>query len=532
MTQFAPLSNRILIHIPDFPLRWIPLVHLYDPDLPLFPISYFHVLRSGLRKDQRPAAFDRGYGFIEALRVNPHGGADALVVTNVAPSDQNYEELFAKIVEEVHERLGLSDPVIEADVASAFSGPLSDRNGVLVQLWNRVVARAYGGSLPFGRTWDPVLGLARWVASWYAPGGRKSELIQTHYFASRFGERVQTQSAMPAVDFFLLPTWQELSSGDLSLLSGFPKFLALAEGASALVGSTASSAFGTVVLEPHLKFTRMKRRLGRGAFSSDAFLELARTLPTGRLRNAVIECFNAFDKGPGRPLKFLMMLEDLRLQRYSPEDFTSDDLASIYQGLEGTYNSPKAIAIFAQQCFANVNALPLDTWVNTFLQYPLAIRGALSDKDAIRQLFSNGRRLGKVERLIWFAAQARKVHSSACDDALWCIKRAGENARGANPLSCAVCLESVRSVCPAFSGIATGTVSFNSPRSAATFNVSTTKNEDSPQVFLDVRGKSAGSLINDAVTPSDAGHLLHQYPRADHASEPLTVREFIRRYRV
>jgi hypothetical protein len=42
-------------------------------------------------------------------------------------------------------------------------------NPFLAEVWERVVSNHYDGKLPFGRLWDEVLGLARWVASWNSP---------------------------------------------------------------------------------------------------------------------------------------------------------------------------------------------------------------------------------------------------------------------------------------------------------------------------------------------------------------------------
>jgi hypothetical protein len=41
---FESLAYRYTFEIVSFPERWLPLIHLYDPDLPLFPIYYYHVL--------------------------------------------------------------------------------------------------------------------------------------------------------------------------------------------------------------------------------------------------------------------------------------------------------------------------------------------------------------------------------------------------------------------------------------------------------------------------------------------------------
>ena len=95
---------------------------------------------------------------------------------------------------------------------------------------NRVVTYSYDNILPFGRLWDEVLGLTRFVASWYSSGGRKGELIQTHYFASKFGERIQSSGSIAGIDFYLLPTINELldTSNPLSIFPNFAKLVDVA----------------------------------------------------------------------------------------------------------------------------------------------------------------------------------------------------------------------------------------------------------------------------------------------------------------
>ena len=51
---FETLSETYEFIIPDFPDQWLPLTYLYDPDLPLFPVQYFHILDPDLPSDQRP----------------------------------------------------------------------------------------------------------------------------------------------------------------------------------------------------------------------------------------------------------------------------------------------------------------------------------------------------------------------------------------------------------------------------------------------------------------------------------------------
>jgi len=222
---FEALSYRHVLSISGFPQRWLPLVFLYDPDLPLFPICYFHVLPTNWVAGQRPGYSDRAFGYVESVTPTDIGDLLVKIVCNKDLGHPSAQPFLSSVTEAVRARLGLSDPVVLPDIVNAFTGPMSNANAVLVEIWHRVVSDAYGNSLPFGNLWDPVMGLTRFVASFYSPGGRKGELIQTHYFAVNLGEPIQSAGGVQT-DFHLLPTFYELTdtSNPLNL---FPRFRSL-----------------------------------------------------------------------------------------------------------------------------------------------------------------------------------------------------------------------------------------------------------------------------------------------------------------
>ena len=146
----------------------------------------------------------------------------------------------------------------------------------------------------------------------------------------------------------------------------------------------------------------------------------------------------------------------------------------------------------------------------------------------IRPIFQNSTHIGKVERLIWVAAQARKVHSSACDDAIWCAKfgAAGEKyPRGANPLACKICLASVRAVCPAYASISDFPIVFNSARTIQNqFRIDTSEgnNTSSNQSFVSCEGHSIYWDIRDEFSPVDVPTGFAPYPQPGHAGHSMT----------
>lgn len=66
---FDALSYAIPLQFQDVPPEWSPLAFPFDPDLPLFPLLYFHVLANDLG-GQRPAHKDRAFGYIRSIQIN------------------------------------------------------------------------------------------------------------------------------------------------------------------------------------------------------------------------------------------------------------------------------------------------------------------------------------------------------------------------------------------------------------------------------------------------------------------------------
>jgi len=523
---FESLSYRYNIPVQNFPQSWLPLVHLYDPDLPLFPIYYFHVLPDNIPEGHRPADTQRAFGYVEKTSLDDQNNLEITIVLNKDLSQPANGAYIAPVTSAVLERFGFVNPVRLADVQNTFTGPLAYANDVLREIWHRVAANAFDNILPFGRFWDEVMGLTRFVASWNPPGGRKSELIQTHYFASRFGERIQSAGAINQIDFFLLPTFQELFD-HANPLNSFPKYSGLVNVANAFQNNYCNvNNVGGISLSG---FTNPFP----GRFDTAAIQNILNGVHIPHnVREYAIECFNAFNKGPQRTVIFLMLLSDIRQNRLNPSLLTPAQIGAIYDNLGGTYQSPKAIAIYAQQCFGNQATMPVDTWVGTFMKWPLAVyprQGRL-----MRDIFLNSQNLGEAERLIWLTAQARKVHSSACDDALWCMKYASNREpRGANPLSCNICLAAIRNVCPAFQAIRNEHVVFNTDRTLNdAFEIRTTASDNNTpnQSFISCAGTSIYGEILDDFSPYDHPLGFAPYPAPDHSGARITVQEFVATY--
>lgn len=522
---FESLGYRYTIPLSDVPSRWLPLIHPYDPDLPLFPIYYFHAIPQDLPASQRPNQTERVFGYVEKVNISDDGDVSATIVTNKNLQHASNSRYLAAATNAVRERLGINSPVTKADVTSAFLPPLDHANRVLGEIWERVVADAYGGKLPFGRLWDEVFGLARFVASWNSQSGRKGELIQTHYFASRFGERIQTGGGISTVDFFLLPTIRELSDPSNPMTS-FPLFKSLVD-----VATDVRTRFCDSITVSGLTFSKFRNPAGTGRFDTEKLFRMINELAFDR-RGPTIEAFNAFGKGPQRTIIFLLMLADIRMGAIRPDSLNANQCGAMYEELKNSYQSPKVLEIYAQQCFGNGFAMPIDTWVDTFLKWPLNAWPEKTTSKPYTFLFSHSRNLGKVERLIWVTAQARKVHSSACHDALWCLKKSSpdedgdSSARGGNPLACNICISAIRDVCPCFTKLRSSVVCFNRSRSAGeTFSVST-----DAQKFVKCEGESLYQHIVDDFSTQDAPTGYAPFPVSGHDGSPITMEEFVKLY--
>jgi hypothetical protein len=134
----------------------------------------------------------------------------------------------------------------------------------------------------------------------------------------------------------------------------------------------------------------------------------------GRAKEALFENHSAFNRGAHRSVIAMMMIHDLRMGYWHPDNFTPDVCANLYTLLKRarSWQAPKVIQLYAQQCFGAHSVLPIDTWIEAFLKWPL---GFDIKKHWHKELFNCSDVWGKIERLIWLAAQARKVHSSVAE---------------------------------------------------------------------------------------------------------------------
>ena len=109
----------------------------------------------------------------------------------------------------------------------------------------------------------------------------------------------------------------------------------------------------------------------------------------------------------------------------------------------------RLLHVFLQQAFG-LEAFPIDTWVKTFIYYPLGMSPKNNGKSEPTKplqndLYSNYNHLDKLEKLIWASSMGNKTNKTEFLDILWCQRYGTDQnssgpCRGVNPLSCSKCI--------------------------------------------------------------------------------------------
>lgn len=420
------LSHKCKILLDDIPVQWGQKFELYYPDLPGFPTVYVHFVKDNIRV----------YGFPINVNFNQttdkKGSAELTFISNI-DLDSN-PELKKLTKNELENRFGVSNKVSWDDIKKSCNGNQSYEN-FLKALWDPVSAM-HGEYLPYGRFFEETYSIIRFVAAWNPKTGRQSEMRMLYNFVSIFGEHVPIDTKWNHLDFFLLPTYDDIKSENLS---DFPKFKELFEAMKIIWKEefTVETPFmGNVIHSmkgawPDKKEGFMQKVTGK--LVSRAKMNATQKAHIDRL-------VDMFNRSPPRTSYFvwsIMSIKDTDYKSWNKNDFVNFYL----DASSGVGISPKVVACFLQQGFGKEEFIPIDTWVGSFQEHALGIK---EQKD----FFAAFILLGKLERLIWIASQANKTNIRSFFDTLWCT-RFGNNGnkqlRGANPISCYEC--KLRSLC-------------------------------------------------------------------------------------
>lgn len=438
------------IIITDVPLQWMTRIELFSSDLEQFPLMYVHLLPD--REDivsignYNPDNKQRIFGFVfkanwSALKAN---GLCDIVIEFVCNIPQNHHPIYdILITNELSHRIGLADKVSYDDLThicthSPQSLPL------LQKIWRDKIEIVYGKYIPHGRIFDEMYGIVRFSASGNAPRlGKTSEYRMLYWYMVDLGEKVSyggNVSHLDFLEFYVLPTYDELMQENFTYFSNFSNFYTSTKRFWQLEYTNSFSIAGhNFKFAPH-------SALPKGATAFEA------RYPSmlGTDYDNISRLRQIFNRMPLRLYGYIWNLmtpvtTDYRLA-FSNRD-TFKELYRDHSSKKGS--SPKVIACFLQQAFG-IEAFPIDTWVKTFIYYPLGMSpkdNGKSDPSKLLQnnLYSNYERLDKLEKLIWASSMGNKTNKTEFLDILWCQRygtdQAGKGScRGANPLSCSNCI--------------------------------------------------------------------------------------------
>ncbi|MCQ2972308.1 MAG: hypothetical protein MJ209_03345 [archaeon] len=93
--------------------------------------------------------------------------AKFFVFTNLEPTT----EVLDKIKDEIENRIGFSNPNNKQTVIDCCKGN-SEFINILTDLW-QCIEKSYGPSIPYGRFYEEMFSIPRFVAAWQAKTGRQ-----------------------------------------------------------------------------------------------------------------------------------------------------------------------------------------------------------------------------------------------------------------------------------------------------------------------------------------------------------------------
>lgn len=411
------LEHEIKIIIKDIPIPWIPKIELYYPDLPQFPIIYIHTFdNNGNRIVACPVA-------VSYEIKQDTCDAEFLLLSNINQQSNN----IGIVQTELEERLGFSNKITKNDIISCCNGN-NDYEQILSDIWSYVES-SYGSALPYGKYYEELFSIIRFVSAWQPKTGRQSEMRMLYNFMSIFGEEAILPEKWNHLELYVIPNITDIKNNSFN---EFPKFNVL----DSVTRKLFTKYFKVPVTIDNITFYSMRNAWKK---NKDSFINLVSTplYDEGIFSEAEKQCaerlVDAFNRHPWRASYFISAYINID-KDYS--SWSKNFFNTFYNnGSKLKGYSEKVIACFLQQGFLNTEAIPIDTWIKTFYEYPLGIE----DSSTFFNTFSN---IGKLERMIWLASQSNKTNMKNFFNILWC-QRYGINGntelRGVNPISCYSC---------------------------------------------------------------------------------------------
>ncbi|WP_099363780.1 hypothetical protein [Fredinandcohnia onubensis] len=436
-----PIRYESIIKIEDIPLQWISKFELYYPDLPGFPIVYVHILMDDIRV----------FGFPVSVNFDIHeNSCDANVLFLCNKDIDNDTTLKEAVSDELKERFGSKDRIGLDDILEGCNGNEVYKE-FFTDLWTYISA-TYGETIPYGKFYDEIYSIIRFVSAWQPKTGRQSEMRMLYNFLSIFGERINVEGKWQDIDFFLLPNYTDVKNKSFD---EYPKFKILFSAMEKIWNEQFTKTVG-FDYRANGGIQTFENKVMRRAWPQfkDGFIEKISSVLYSENKISLDEklalerLVDAFNRHAWRAAYFISSIMTTYLKDYyswDKEFFIAYYKDNLKTGRVG--NSPKVIACFLQQGFKQKEFIPIDTWVKTFYEEVLAIE---SEVDFFNE-FGN---LGKIERVIWLASQANKTNILNFFDMLWCQRfgtTGNTELRGPNPIACYEC--KLRSTCPSYSGV-------------------------------------------------------------------------------
>ncbi len=404
------------IVVKDIPVQWIPKIEIYYPDLPQFPIMYIH------------KNVDEGRLIAFPVAVSFNISAQSCTAAfHVLSSLKVTETIRDTIRTEIEERIGLSDKIIKEVVLKCCRESDKYKN-FFSDLWQYISA-SYGNSIPYGRFYEEVYSIVRFVSAWQPKTGRQSEMRMLYNFMSIFGDEVKLPSEWNHLECYVIPHLEDVKSRNFGEFSKF-------ENLDSAMRKTFEHEFTNTATISNEEFKTQRKAWKQ---DKDSFINLvSRTLYEIKVlnedeRNCIERLVDAFNRHSWRAAYFISSYMSID-KGY--ESWTKEFFMEFYaRGGELKGYSEKVIACFLQQGFKKEEIIPIDIWIKSFYWYPLGI----STNEEFYEKFDL---MGKLERVIWLASQANKTNMKAFFNLLWC-QRYGTTGngrlRGINPIACSEC---------------------------------------------------------------------------------------------
>ena len=431
------------------PLAWTTRFEFFTPDLEQFPLMYVH---KKINVETRVFGFPMNCSVVEQYE----SGLCKIKLKFLCNLKQGNEHIDKVIFEELSHRIGFFDKVEFSDLET-ICGNSKHNLPLLTSIWTDKISKVYGSSIPHGKLFDEVYGIVRWSASGNAPRlGKTSELRMLYWYMKEVGERISFVGETEKYnfcEFYIIPDESEIRSSDFTKFPNFRKYLKAVE---ALWNLEYTGKFE--IGEYQFRYAEEKGTLPSKA--TDFENRYAKLLP--EYYDEISWLRQIFNRMPGRLYGYVWnMMTFIETGFKEPfrdrENFR--DFVKFHHRKKDC--SSKILACILQQSFG-LEALPIDTWVKTFIYYPLAInplnngKSNNPSKEDVDKLYESFAELDKLEKIIWVSSMGNKTNKTEFEDILWC-QRYGTDmgdkgpCRGVNPLSCSQCC--IRENCLGFARI-------------------------------------------------------------------------------